>query len=280
MVAPYMQAFMVGLASSQGGSRNALTKGNIEEFEISLPPLPVQRRIAEILGAYDDLIENNRRRIALLENMARELYRERFVRRAGDGRKVALGEVFSIIRGLSYSSKEIDADEGVNLINLKNIKAFGGFREEGTKKYSGAYKVEQSVKQGDLVMGVTDMTQDRRTVGAVALLPDVEGESVISADLIKIISNVGNHFLYCMFCFGGVSRQVGQFATGATVLHLRPQAVLDFAVALPNSEEIAPFEAQVAPLFDEQANLLAQNRNLARQRDALLPRLMRPGEGR
>ena len=85
MVAPYMQAFMVGLASSQGGSRNALTKGNIEEFEILLPPLPVQRRIAEILGAYDDLIENNRRRIALLENMARELYRERFVRRAGEG---------------------------------------------------------------------------------------------------------------------------------------------------------------------------------------------------
>ena len=246
----------------------------LSDLPFHFPPLPIQQRIASVLGTYDDLIENNRRRIALLEKMARELYRERFVRRDVKGNTVTLGKIMSITRGLSYSSKEIDTEDGVNLINLKNIRSFGGFREEGTKKYSGDYKNAQVVKKGDLVMGVTDMTQDRRTVGAVALLPDLEGESVISADLIKIDSELGNCFLFCMFCYGGVSRQVGQFSTGATVLHLRPQAVLDFSVTMPAREEVEAFESQILPLFEEQVNLLSQNRSLSRQRDRLLPRLM------
>lgn len=257
-----------------GTAQKTVTLSALRNLEIPLPPLPIQQRIASVLGAYDDLIENNRRRIALLEKMAGELYRERFVRRAGKGNSVTLGKIMSITRGLSYSSKEIDTEDGVNLINLKNIRSFGGFREEGTKKYSGDYKNAQVVQKGDLVMGVTDMTQDRRTVGAVALLPELEGESVISADLIKIDSELGNCFLFCMFCYGGVSSQVGQFATGATVLHLRPQAVLDFSVTLPAREEVEAFESQISPLFEEQGNLLSQNRSLSRQRDRLLPRLM------
>ncbi len=51
-----------------------------EKLTLRLPPLPIQRRIASILSAYDDLIENNTRRIAILEEMARRLYEEWFVR--------------------------------------------------------------------------------------------------------------------------------------------------------------------------------------------------------
>ena len=50
-----------------------------KRMQLPLPPLPVQRRIADILSAYDDLIENNNRRIAILEEMAQNLYREWFV---------------------------------------------------------------------------------------------------------------------------------------------------------------------------------------------------------
>lgn len=59
---------------------SSLNQGVIRRINISLPPLPVQRKIAAILSAYDDLIENNTRRIALLEKMAEEVYREWFVR--------------------------------------------------------------------------------------------------------------------------------------------------------------------------------------------------------
>jgi type I restriction enzyme, S subunit len=62
-----------------GGSRRAITKGHIESFEVPLPPLPIQQRIGDILSAYDDLIENNNRRIKILEEMAQMIYREWFV---------------------------------------------------------------------------------------------------------------------------------------------------------------------------------------------------------
>ena len=69
---------ITNLASSSGVPHINLTV--LRNFELPVPPLETQRHIADILSAYDDLIENNRRRIALLEQAARELYREWFVR--------------------------------------------------------------------------------------------------------------------------------------------------------------------------------------------------------
>lgn len=62
-----------------GGTREALTKGGLERFLVPIPQISVQRRIVSILGAYDDLIEINRRRIAVLEEMAQRLFEEWFV---------------------------------------------------------------------------------------------------------------------------------------------------------------------------------------------------------
>lgn len=78
LVSPYMQAFMLSVAGS-GGTRKALTKAMIESFKIPAVRLDEQRKIADTLSAYDDLIENNRRRIQLLEESARLLYQEWFV---------------------------------------------------------------------------------------------------------------------------------------------------------------------------------------------------------
>ncbi|MDD2215329.1 MAG: restriction endonuclease subunit S [Eubacteriales bacterium] len=79
LASPYMQAYMLNLAVGKGASRNALTKGMIEDFTISLPPIETQHRIADILSAYDDLIENNQKQIKLLEEAAMRLYKEWFV---------------------------------------------------------------------------------------------------------------------------------------------------------------------------------------------------------
>ncbi len=62
-----------------GTAQKNLLLRDLRAFEVSVPPLPVQRRIAGILRAYDDLIENSRQRIRILEEMARALYREWFV---------------------------------------------------------------------------------------------------------------------------------------------------------------------------------------------------------
>lgn len=246
------------------------------KFNIPRHSIECQDKIASILSTYDTLIENNTKRIRLLEQMAENLYKEWFAfhRIKDKSRVVKLQEIINISRGLSYSSEEIDCTEGNNLINLKNIQGYGGFRQDGTKKYNGKYKTEQIVNEGDLIMGVTDMTQDRRTVGSVALIPNIDRLSVISADLIKINSNIDNVYLYSMFRYGNVSKYIAQFANGANVLHLKPQAVLNIRVNLPEQGLVDSYVSKVKPMIKLINRLNSEIRYLTRQRDLLLPRLM------
>lgn len=253
------------------GSKNAIMKYLVPDVDIF-----TQRRIASILSAYDNLIENNNKRIRLLEQMAENLYKEWFAyHRIKDSVKdIRLTDIVSYSRGLSYSSEKIDCEDGNDLINLKNIQAFGGFRLDGTKKYDGQYKEEQVVKEGDLIMGVTDMTQDRRTVGSVALIPNISNLSVISADLIKLNSDIDNVYLYAMFRWGNVSKYISQFANGANVLHLRPQVLKNIKVMLPHKTLIEKYVLTVKPMIETINKLNTENESLTRQRDLLLPRLM------
>lgn len=261
---------------------NVLRKLKIENYNVHSP------RIINILSTYDDLIEKNNRKIAILQEMAEEIYKEWFVRFRFPGYKTAkfkdgiperwkyrpFGEIVTCERGISYSSEEIDCEDGVNLINLKNINAYGGFRLDGTKKYNGKYKNNQVVQCGDLVMGVTDMTQDRRTVGAVALIPPFDNTCVISADLIKVVSHIDNIFIYCLCKYGNYSKFFSQFANGSNVLHLKPSSLKNQKVLIPTEELINKFVKIVKPINDTINNLNRQNDTLTQQRDLLLPRLM------
>ena len=201
---------------SKGTTQDNLSLDKICRVKLRVPDYDTQVKVASILSTYDTAIENNNKRIRLLEQMAENLYKEWFVRFRFPGYEdthfiedipsswsyVQLGDIASFDRGISYSSDEINCDDGINLINLKNIQSYGGFRRNGTKQYNGKYKETQIVTPGDLILGVTDMTQDRRTVGSVALIPRIEGISVISADLVKVNLKVPNIFFYCMCRYG------------------------------------------------------------------------------
>ena len=260
----------------------------LKKQKIQLPSSENQFRIAEIISVYDNLIDTNNKRIKLLEQMAENLYKEWFVRFRFPGYEneyfiedipsswsyVQLGDIASFDRGISYSSDEINCDEGINLINLKNIQSYGGFRRDGTKQYNGKYKDSQIVVAGDLILGVTDMTQDRRTVGSVALIPQSLGISAISADLVKVNLKVPNVFFYCMCRYGFYSKYFSQFANGANVLHLKPNVLLNKKILLPTAELIEAFAEKVQPMIDIVDDLNRQNDLLTKQREMLLPRLM------
>ncbi len=288
LASPFMQATMLNYAVGKGASRNAMTKEMIGNFLVPKPSIDIQKKIVEALKNYDNLIENNNKRIKLLEKMAENLYKEWFVRFRFPGygdmefeedipstwKYIQLSDIISFERGISYSSAEINCDDGINLVNLKNIQPYGGFRREGTKKYNGKYKDSQIVNAGDLILGVTDMTQDRRTVGSVALIPFIDGISAISADLVKIISKLPNQFLYCMCRYGSYSKYFSQFANGANVLHLKPNTLLNKKLLLPPKELIKDFTKIVLPMLNSIDKLNLQNDILIKQRDLLLPRLM------
>lgn len=269
----HFQSIGAGTGSGKGiVNKTIFSKAKVQVIETK----DIQRRIGAILSTYDTLIENNNKRIKLLEQMAEKLYKDWFSyeKTKKMSKEFRLKEIIEIARGVSYSSEEIDVENGINLVNLKNIQAFGGFRRDGTKNYDGKYKKEAVVTYGDLIMGVTDMTQDRRTVASVALVPNLTGVSVISADLIKIVSDIDNIFLYAIFKYGNVSRYISQFANGANVLHLKPQAVLNIKVMLPPQEMIDKYVRIAKPLLEQIEKLNQANDNLIIQRDMLLPRLM------
>ena len=126
---------------SSGSTTKFLTIRILHNLDIPSPDIRVQNRIVNVLGTIDDLIENNKKQIKLLEEMAQRLYKEWFVDLHFPGYEETpivdgvpkgwaykpLSDLFSFVRGKSYTSKELTYSNGVLMVNLKNIRAFGGY---------------------------------------------------------------------------------------------------------------------------------------------------------
>ena len=256
---------------------------------LSIPSLAQQNKIVDTLTAYDDLIETNQRQIKLLEEAAQRLYKEWFINLRFPGhesvpvvdgvpkgwKRCILGELFTVVRGKSYSSAEISGKDGLLMVNLSNIRPFGGYNRQQEKIFDGKYKQEQLVSEHDLIMGVTDMTQEKRTVGRVALVPDLHAEAIISMDLIKLIPQEGSTlFYYALLLFGNYSELVSRFSNGTNVLHLRPEVLNMVDVILPDKQLQEKFVTKFTAIVDRIDALQDQIIYTAEARDRLLPKLM------
>lgn len=280
------------LVSFAGGAATPIiNKTTFSSIEVPVPEYKIQRKIAAVLSAYDDLIANNQRRIALLESMAEEIYREWFVRMRFPGadqtefskgipcnwRYQRLNEVCSIVKGKSYAAEDLsDDDTAMPFVTLKSFNRGGGYRGAGLKFYKGEFKDDQLVRQGDIVMAVTDMTQDRVVVGQAARIPDLgERGAVISLDVMKLVpKTVDGTFLYLYLRFSGFSNYIKEFANGANVLHLKPDLVGKQSVALPAMDLQLTLSKLAEPLLQEAEQLTQVSEKLEAMRDALLPRLI------
>ena len=275
----------------QGGSAvPTLNRNNLSGIDVYIPDFESQQRIASVLEKYDDLIENNQKQIKLLEEAAQRLYKEWFIdlRFPGyegmeivDGvpsgwKKTVLNEVFSFERGKSYASKELSDSEGVVLVNLKNIQAWGGYKREAEKRFIGKYKESQTVEFGDIVMAVTDMTQERRLVGHVALVPDLGEKATYSMDLIKLIPSKGinSFFLYSSLRYSGIAENISKHANGTNVLHLKPDSIMGLEYIIPSAELMDLFGSMVETICKKVEVLQSQMILLSNARDRLLPKLM------
>jgi type I restriction enzyme, S subunit len=278
-----------------GAATPIVNKTSFENIGVVVPPLPTQRKIAAILSAYDDLIENNLRRLKILEEMAQNLYREWFVKfrfpghqnarftdsplgRIPEGWEVAsISDVAIIHRGRSYKGTELADEGGRPFINLKCIERDGGFRSSGIKRYTGLFKDSQTVRAGEMVMAITDMTQERRIVARVGRVSRLDADfGVISMDLVRVASrgNLSETYLYAMFRWSGFSDEVKQHANGANVLHLLPDRIEEYRFVYPTSDIAARFGEIVLPMLSLCDSLEQKNTTLRRTRDLLLPRLI------
>lgn len=281
--------YMKADAAALGAAQRTISLTALRNMEIEIPHIEVQKKIAEVLYTYDKLIENNQKQIKLLEEAAQRLYKEWFVDlRFPDHEDVAivdgvpegwkikpLSEVFAYVRGKSYTSKELVENGGILMVNLKNIRAFGGYNRNAEKRYSGKYKEEQKLNPGDLVMGVTDMTQERRLVGHVAIIPDIGETMTFSMDLIKLIPlSIQKSFLYATMYFGGYSKKISPLANGVNVLHLKPEAMMNMEMLIPTEEIINQYD-KIFETYQCRIEILQKQCDLAVEaRERLLPKLM------
>jgi len=276
-------------ARTVGTSQPKLALFRIEEIEISLPPLEVQRAVVSAIGGFDDLIENNRRRIEILEEMARLLYREWFVHFRFPGHENVelvdseLGpipegwvvepthSVFDAIGGGTPSKKtdeywaggDIEWFTPSDLTRSGQMFAFSsGLRitRPGLAKSSAKMFPAGSV-----------MLTSRATIGVIAITTQ---EATTNQGFITCVPNnrVTTPFLY-FWLDSNVDRFL-QLAGGATFKELRKSTFRELPLAVPPERLMTEFTTTVSAHLALIANLIEQNRVLRDVRDLLLPRLV------
>ena len=252
-----------------GGAQPLMTQDIIGGFEISLPSLEEQRRIAGILSAIDDKIENNRRINTNLELQAQALYKQWFVdNRNDDWEEIKLGDIIEI------SKKSITPAQSENTIfEHYSLPAFDdGIQpvfEKGKYIKSSKFIVEQNM----FLFSKLNPRIKR------IWLPDIQTENAIcSTEFIpykpKDIAMFG--FCYSIVNSDSFYEHVLSLTNGSTGSHQRfhPIDTLDYELMIPNNDYIAKFEELVMPIYRTIARNRMECKNLATLRDTLLPKLM------
>jgi type I restriction enzyme, S subunit len=248
-----------------GSSQSAFTIVLLKQMEIGLPPLPVQRRIAGILSAYDDLIENNQRRIKILEEMARSLYRESFVNFRFPGHEKVplvdsplgpipkgwvvgrLDDVLVLQRG--FDLPKTDRVEGT--VPILAATGVTGFHVEAKVKAPGIV-TGRSGTIGD-VLYVQEDFWPLNTVLWVKDFPQAEP-------------------LYAYYVLS--SLDLKQFNSGAAVPTLNRNDIHGFDTLIPPRTLQKRFQEIAGAMHAQTRILELQIQNLRRTRDLLLPRLL------
>lgn len=265
-----------------GGAQPLMTQDIIGRLEVDIPPLETQRRIAAILSSLDDKIENNNRINRNLEAQAQALFKSWFVdfepwggTMPDDWRKQKLGQIIELYRGVSYSSKDIKEGDYA-LLSMNNIRPWGGFLYDFSRKFSGRFKEIHKLNPYDLIMCITDITQERRLIGYTALIPPYYDNLIMCTHLLKVTSEkYDSIFLNGLFNYSGLSRFIADCATGTTVLGLTADIVKGIEWTIPTPEVAKKYSNMVIDMYDSIFRNNQENLRLAALRDTLLPKLMR-----
>jgi type I restriction enzyme S subunit len=271
---------------SQGAAQDNLSLEKLLSFDFYVPPLPVQRRIAGILSAYDDLIENSQRRIRILETMARALYREWFVHFRFPGHEThprvasPLGEIpkgweVKRVPDCVHINPRVTVPRHgekpfVPMGCLSNDSMLISDIESRTGN-SGA-----KFQNGDTLFArITPCLENGKT-GFVQFLSDADAVACGSTEFIVLRSRtVTPEFVYCLARsdeFRGLAIKSMSGATGRQ--RVQERCFDDFQIAQPPRALLDSFSAIVAPSFRLIYQLHLQIRNLRRTRDLILERLL------
>ena len=271
-----------------GATIKHLPGEKLAKVEVRIPPFHIQRRIAGILSAYDDLIENSQRRIKILEEMARRLYREWFVHFRFPGHEScrlvesSLGEIpegWAICKlndfvqfksGFAFKSGTFTADGEHRLVTIKNVQD-GVFNPESDTRMSEVpanmptYCV---LNNKDIILSLTG------NVGRVCLVHD--GPFLLNQRVSKLAPVVAFDWamVYCMFRQPEMRVKLEQLSNGVAQQNLSPILASKIDFAQPPRELRRRFSIMAEPMGVSIVQLYTTIQTLRRTRDLLLPRLL------
>lgn len=264
--------------NSVGSTMKNLSGRILKNLPVELPPLPTQRRIASILSAYDDLIENNLRRIKLLEELAQRTYEEWFVRFRFPGHETAifdaetglpegwemksLTDVADFLNGFAFRPSDFE-DSGKPIIKIKEMK--NGVGNDTPRNNGDKVSPKYLVQPGDVLFSWSGSLE-------VVLWPHAEGW--LNQHLFKVTPKRGINKAFVYLSLLKSLDEFNNLTTGSTLKHIKRKE-LDFVkVAVATPELMGEFEEMATSVQNEILNLSKQVRMLKESRDILLPKLM------
>ena len=288
----------IALMALGAASQANVSPTQVESLEIPLPPLPTQQKIAGILSAYDDLIENNIRRIEILEEMARMLYREWFVKFRFPGHEAVrffeselglipegwevttLGKNIKTQKGYAFKSSWYQ-QTGVKIVKVSNftddsidINNLISIPEDIAEQY----KKYQLFSNDIIIQTVGSWASNPQSVvGKVIKVPEIASKSLLNQNAVKVIpiEPINNTFLYYILKNDEFKSYIINCAQGAaSQASITLEAIKEFKVILPPRKIINSFSNLIIPKWKKINNLGLKNINLRKTRDLLLPRLI------
>ena len=284
----HSRAKIRSIGLSCGAAQPIINKSTFSSIKVSVPETKLeQERISSVLSAYDDLIENNQRRVALLEETARLLYREWFVHFRFPGH-----EQVKIIDGVPENFDVLE------LANFCKLRGGNAFKTKFQGKPSGDYPF---IKVGDMnsagnSVSITEANNwvsemEAKAIKAKAFPPGTVvfakiGEA-LKQNRVRLISrntlidnnmmgavpdeeSISPVLLYCLLS----DYDIASHASGAAVPFLTATVLSQLKFPIPNKTLRTEFERIVVPILKQVANLQIQITTTAKARDLLLPRLM------
>jgi type I restriction enzyme S subunit len=265
-----------------GGAQPNFGPTHLKQMGISLPNIHAQREIANIISAYDDLIENNRRRMALLEDSARQLYREWFVRLRFPGHehtpivdgvpqgweRVRIDALGTVLTGKTPSTKDAD-NYGGDIPFIKTPDMHGNafvLQAETYLSEKGAKLQENKfLPPGALLVSCIG------TVGVVSITSEL---CQFNQQINAVIPVEDFLRYYSYFAFKELKPRLEAIGGGVTMANVSKGKFESMDVLRPASTLLRSFDEFTSPVFNQIKTLGQQNQKLRQARDLLLPRLM------
>jgi type I restriction enzyme S subunit len=278
---PQIEAMGEGATGQTELSRHRLG----DEILIGLPPLPVQRKIAAVLAAYDELIENNLRRIEILEKMAQAVYREWFVNFRFPGHE-EVGLVDSPLGPIPEGweaatvSDAIELNPRLRLPRDQEIRfvPMGCLMEDSMVIDGHEIRIGPSGSQfrnGDTLLARITPSLENGKTGFVQFLSENEIACGSTEFIVMRSRTLTPEFVYLLARtedFRGVAIKSMVGASGRQ--RVQESSISRYVFAHPDGSTLQSFSEMTAPMFRLVQNLVDQNANLRATRDLLLPKLV------